>query len=652
DPAAGAQVGALLSQDLDAAAGQARAGLVVVRLVADLPEDVRMDVELALRDAVADLDVEGVTLSPLSEYILTDSLMEDLDTQLPLLLGLAFALIIAILMLTYRRVGDVVLSLSGLVVVIVWTYGLGVLLGPGYLGVTGELTQVSSVIPVLLIGLAVDYAIHLTSRYREEMTEGAPPPAAARAAVLSVGGALVLATMTTMIGFLTNLISPLPPLRDFGLFVAVGVLSAFVVMVLLVPSVRTLVDRRRVARGRFKQPASGTGTGLGRAMSRAAVLAERHAKATLAVAAVVTVAATGAATQVSTSFSQEDFIPEDSEIGELLTTFTDQFGGDVEETTQVLLEGPLDEPDAMNALLEAQDRMATTDGVRGTDGFAQVTSPASVLLALAAEPGLGQALGALGLAEDGFAADADVPAMLDLARDVAPELVDRVVSTGADAGVLVIETFAGQDGAVELREALLTDLDPVRDAGVEVTVVSEMLLYDETLEALTDSQVRGIALTLGVAGLVLVTFFAVRHRHPVLGLVTIAPSVLVVTWVLGSMWVLGISFNVMTAMVASLAIGIGVPYGIHVTNRFVEELAIPGADVDTAIRRTVTHTGSALLGSAGTTAAGFGVLAFASLVPMQQFGIITALTIVYSLLAAVLVEPACLKLWADRRRRA
>jgi uncharacterized protein len=46
------------------------------------------------------------------------------------------------------------------------------------------------------------------------------------------------------------------------------------------------------------------------------------------------------------------------------------------------------------------------------------------------------------------------------------------------------------------------------------------------------------------------------------------------------------------------------------------------------------HTGGALVGSATTTAAGFGVLAFASLAPMQQFGIITALTIIYSLIAA------------------
>jgi predicted exporter len=55
--------------------------------------------------------------------------------------------------------------------------------------------------------------------------------------------------------------------------------------------------------------------------------------------------------------------------------------------------------------------------------------------------------------------------------------------------------------------------------------------------------------------------------------------------------------------------------------------------------------------SAATTAAGFGVLVFASLEPLRQFGLIVALTIVYSLLAAVLIQPACLKLWGEWRAR-
>jgi predicted RND superfamily exporter protein len=114
--------------------------------------------------------------------------------------------------------------------------------------------------------------------------------------------------------------------------------------------------------------------------------------------------------------------------------------------------------------------------------------------------------------------------------------------------------------------------------------------------------------------------------------------------------VLGYSFNVLTAMVASLGIGIGVPFGIHITHRFLEDRRRYDT-IDEALSHTLTHTGGAMAGSAATTVAGFGVLVLASLAPMQQFGTIVAITILYSFLAAVFVQPSCLKLWAEWRAR-
>jgi hypothetical protein len=83
-------------------------------------------------------------------------------------------------------------------------FGFGVLLGPDFLGVVGPVTQVSTAVPVLLVGLGIDYAIHLNSRYREEQNHGVPSAGASATAVRAVGGALVLATVTTVVGFTEN----------------------------------------------------------------------------------------------------------------------------------------------------------------------------------------------------------------------------------------------------------------------------------------------------------------------------------------------------------------------------------------------------------------------------------------------------------------
>lgn len=650
DPETAAQAGALLSQDRSEQPGVARAGLVVIQLDPDVHWENLIDGELALVDALGAEEFGELEVTPFSERLMADSMLTDVEREVPILLGAALLLIVAILTLTYRRLSDVLLGLAGLLVVVVWTYGIAVLLGPDYLGITGVLTQVSLMIPVLLVGLAIDYAIHLTLRYREELTKGGTPTTAARAAIVSVGGALVLATITTMVGFLTNLVSPLPPMRDFGLFVAGGVLSAFAVMLLLVPAARSLLDRRAAARDRLRVPASGSASGPGRIMAKAALVSERRPGTTLLVAAAVTVVAAGAGSQVSTTFSQEDFIPEDSEIAITIDTMLELFGGDLAETTTILLEGDLASPEAANAMFETQQRLADTENVRSTGGQVQAGSPAAVVAALAADPQAGTVLADLGFEGTGFAPDADVAAMYDLAWQVAPQLIGGVLSEDGSLARVSVPTVGGQENAVDLRDALLVDADPLTQAGLDVTVVSEPLLMDETLDALTASQTRQIGITLLIALLVPVAFFTIRDRKPLLGVITMIPATLVVAWTAGSMLLLGMSFNVMTAMVASLAIGIGVPYGIHIANRFAEDWRTSDS-IDDAVRRTVTNTGGALLGSAATTASGFGVLAFASLIPIQQFGIITALTIIYSLIAAVLVEPACLKLWAQWRER-
>jgi uncharacterized protein len=110
----------------------------------------------------------------------------------------------------------------------------------------------------------------------------------------------------------------------------------------------------------------------------------------------------------------------------------------------------------------------------------------------------------------------------------------------------------------------------------------------------------------------------------------------------------GIPFGPVTAMLAAIAIGIGIPYSIHVTNRFLEDRRRLGT-ID-AVRSTVRHTGGALAGSAMTTCAGFGVLVTSSLVPFRQMGLVTVYAIGFALVGATLVLPSALVLW-DRWHR-
>ena len=784
-----AQIEALLSNDFDGE--RARGGMVVIAFDPGLSEDEIDEASLALETAIEAEEFAFLDVDTFSLAVLTRELETGLGAELPLLMGVSFLLIIGILGVLYRKLSDVLLAVIGLVASIVWMAGFSVLLGPDYLGITGAFNQIAIAVPVLLVGLGVDYSVHLTSRYREERREGLRPAQAAGVSVATVGVALLLATITTVIGFLSNAVSPLPPIADFGWFAAAGILSSFVVLGGLVPAARNLLDRRRGEGSGPSPEPSGGGTIV-------AWLAEIPARVPVAALLVGAVIATGAgllATNLGTTFSQDAFIPEDSDAGRLLNQLEQLFGGDISEQTFVLLEGDVTSGEAMQAMSDAEEELAEIEDVVTLEGRAQVSSPPSVIrrldqtvaalrqqlaaqFALLADPdsaadrlplpeeisvedlpdeireeiesgdglevdgagtmlplddldaleerlpagvspfeallaalpdaelvtmmrtGLadqlaqqapdvapgvladlaayepeeltaevirgsgypidelpddtmelleaGDELAAVGWTDDGVSSDADVPALLDVVREHAGDELRAVLTD--DAALLIVATRAGEEGAARLADDLRARLDGLEAAGLGVSVVSEQLLIDETLTGLADSQTNSIMVSLLAALLLVVVYYGGTARRPMLGLITMIPALFSVPLILGSMWLAGLSFNALTATVASIAIGIGVPYGIHLTNRYLEQRERGTAPADT-IRETMRHTGSALAGSGITTVSGFGVLVLSDLGPIRQFGGVTSVTILYALVVTILIESSALVLWDRHHRR-
>jgi predicted RND superfamily exporter protein len=359
--------------------------------------------------------------------IFTDEEQRALDDTMSLIGPVALVLVVLVLALAYRDVLDVLLGLAGIVLVQLWTFGT-----LGWLGI--PFNPILVAVPVLLIGLSIDYCIHVFMRYRESRDSDGHRSGidgAMRAGLAGIGVALVWVTVTTSVGFLSNLVSPVGPIRDLGLVAAIGIVGSFVVFVLLVPPLKVELDTQleRFGLDRRNPP---IGTGGGR-------------------------------------------------IGELLS----------------------------------------------------------------------------------------------------------VGATAAQRAPVVV---------------------------------------------------------------VLVVVFRVVHGSATLGVVTLLPVTAAVSWIIGTMYLLGYPLSILNTIIASLTIGIGIDYSIHVTERFRAELA-QSREIESAVATTVRGTGGALLGSAATTAVGFGVLALAIHPPLRQFGAITAIMIGYAFLGAVLVLPSLLVLWARYRDR-
>lgn len=135
-----------------------------------------------------------------------------------------------------------------------------------------------------------------------------------------------------------------------------------------------------------------------------------------------------------------------------------------------------------------------------------------------------------------------------------------------------------------------------------------------------------------------------------LGLITTFPVSLVTIWLLGFIVLIDIPLNFRTITVTALTVGLDVHYIIQVTHRFAEESEKQNS-VYEAIRTTIKHIGSAHLGALFTTVGALMILATSNILPLSQFGYITAIAIAFSFLVSVFVLPSALVLWARYRNK-
>jgi predicted RND superfamily exporter protein len=556
-----------------------------------------------------------------------------------------------------RTTSDTLLTFLTIAFAIQWMNGYGYLR-------FGEQSQMVQILPILLIGLGVDYAIHMSTRYRQELGGGVGVDRSISIAIRTVGIALVLATVTTAVGFLTNVTNDIPALAEFGELAAVGIVISFFLMLTFVPSVRQVLDRRAEKHDRLQTEGLQAGEArlLSRLMGKLSVLPRKAATWTVIGSLVVTGFAAYGMTGLSTEFSFLDFVPTTSPLRGTATTMTERF--DFPETTSVLVTGDVATGAAWNGMLASHSNAADVDSVQSVDtpegSFPTGNSLMSVMLRLINPESdafdqdiLGVAVGA-GLGQGGvFPESADIATVYDKAVEKYPDLMASVLGEtdgSYDAALFNFETTAGESGASELADELNEAFAPATDAGLSAVATSSAIISSIVVNTLRDSQVSSLVLTLGAALLLLVVNFWFETRRPMLGVITTLPVAMVVIWVFGLMASFGIPFGPVTATISALGIGIGIPYMIHVTHRYLEE-RLEWGNEDDAIEHTLTHTGGALAGSALTTMAGFGILMISTTIPFRQFGFVLSYTILLALLAAVLVLPSMLVLWDRWHRR-
>ncbi|GAB3669083.1 efflux RND transporter permease subunit [Halopiger thermotolerans] len=604
--------------------------------------------------------------------IVTDEIDRSMGDSLAIVGPLALLFVVVALLVAYRDLLDIVLGVVGIAAVLVWTFGF-----MGWAGIA--FNQMFVAVPVLLIGLSIDYAIHVFMRHREQRASAGTAGASANAnangvrgsmttALAGVGVALVWVTATTVIGFLSNLVSPIGPIREFGIVSSVGIVAALIVFGAMIPAAKVELDAVLEARGYDRRKrAFGTGGGRFSDLLTIGSTAARKAPAVLLVA-VLLLSAGGVygATQVDTSFEQEDFLAEDPPAwterlpgglspGEYRAKASMDFVNErfqrADSQAQILVDGAVADPALLERIDAAREEAADGDvAYELATGEADVRDPLSTMERVAAQnESFNESFTAADTDGDGVP-DENVTALYDqlfeVDEDAASQVLSRTDDGEYDAARLVIGIrgdASADDTTDEMREIAGT-IEDGADGRWTAIATGDPIVSHIVEQDLLATVLESLLITLVAVFAFLTVAYWLTGNSASLGAVTLLPVAFTVSWILGTMYLIGMPFNVLTGMITSLTIGLGVAYSIHVSDRYMLELERQG-NVWSALLTTVTGTGGALLGSAATTVGGFGVLAFAILPALQQFGIITALTITYAFLASVIVLPSLLVLW-------
>ncbi len=612
--------------------------------------------EIAERRArqLATEDEGPLRVSTVSAVAVEDDFLRATEEGVAPLVGIAFLLIAALILLFMRTVSDMLLTLTGLLVSIIWITGAEGWLGPNGLGLVGPPNQLTVMVPIIIIGLTVDYAIQIVSHYREQRNSGGGVLPSVRTGLRHVTTPLTLAAVTTIVSLLVGLFSPIGMVNDFGIIGGLGVGLSLIVMLTLIPAGRTIIDRRREARGVLAapRPISNALPGVARLAESLGRGVTRRPTPYIVAVVGVTVALGFAATDLDSEFNIRDALPAGGGLLEDMETLDTAFGGS-EEVFTVLVKAEATETRTILNLRDLAD--AFDDPTLRPVGAA---GPIQASYELVVSDWI---------TDSGQPGDKFDPELATLFRqasagvrldsDLMQELLDQIESKDPTMANLLFNDPAGPDtilfqfpaygGETEQTTQLQRDIENLWLGDDDhLTATSSSIISFAVSNAITEQQTEAISTTLAVALTVLALFFWVTVRQPALAVIAVGPIMLVLISVLGTMALLDIPYTIITSIIAALSIGIGVDYTIHMIHRYREEYAA-ARDPEQAAIKTLSTTGSALLGSALTTALGLGVLVFSPVAGFKQFAITAAITIAYSLIVSILLVPPAMTVWGS-----
>ena len=541
--------------------------------------------------------------SPMLLTYISDLMRDDLTNLLPL----AFLVIAFILFLSFRSISGVLLPLLIAVISIVWSLG-----SMAFLGI--KMSMISNNIPIILLAIGSAYTIHVINRINKVSQSKKTDVISTALAFVLIP--LILAALTTIIGFVSFIFGAyLSMIVNFGIFTALGTLFASLLSIFFVPSILEAVHYK--SKKTIKQSENSFLTNYFLKPINALLI--KKPKTILVFWMVLIAISIVGMSSIKRSVDIQEYFKKDNPTRLAENIMIEKFGGT--KPIFVHFKGNMQSPKVLKTMIQTSEYMEKSPDVYTSMSIAKLIAEINLNITnTRGIPNKSEQIEQLWFLLEGN------------------EVLNRFVNEDLTEGI-IISKFKSPDNeskkefAKYMRAFIATNSS--EDCEIEIT---GMPFVDITMDqSLINSQIGSIL----IAILFVIILVGIILRSWISGLYASIPIIATIMLLFGFMGLTGISLNIATVLVASVALGIGIDYSIHIISHFNESYK-KSQDLYASIQESILISGNAIIINVISVSAGFLILVFSEMVPLQYFGLLIALSMVSSCLGALTLLPSIL----------
>jgi len=532
-----------------------------------------------------------------------------ISSDLTRLLPIAFLLIAFVLFVGFRTIKGVVLPLLTATIAIIWVIGIMALSG-------SQMTMVSNNIPIVLLAVGTAYAIHVLNRIDQVKSD---KNKAIITALVSVFIPVILAALTTITGFISFIFgSYLTMIRDFGMYTALGTFIAVLLSLFFIPAVISAFSWNS------KSVIEQEGKPSKEYFSKYFVVPLQkllidHTKRILVVWILLTIVSIGGIFLIQRNVDIRNYFRKGNPTRIAEDIMTKKFGGT--KPIFVLFKGDIQSPEVLNTMLRTEEYMKKSPGVIATQSIADLVLE------------INAAFGEGGKIPDEKEKIEQLWFLID-----GNESMKRLVSENLDEAIIISKFQLPENKEKKEFDDYMKQFISQNSTETCTIEVTGMPFIDVTMDkSLINSQLGSLA----IAILFVIIIVGALLRSFKAGIFAAVPVISAIIILFGVMGYTGIPLNIATVLVASIAMGIGIDYSIHVISHFNNSIK-EGVGIYAALEKTISISGKAIIINVVSVSAGFMVLLFSEMVPLQYFGLLIFLSMVGSGLSALTFLPVIL----------